>query len=66
MYHRLFDTFTSRARVYTKAASEMLVQQRLNTMKELIQEYKLSVNLVLVVSNQKLADKMTCVPPKVA
>lgn len=62
MYSLLSDTFTSKAMACTEAASEMLVRRKLRIMKELVQEYKLSDGVMLVASDNDLADKMSCLP----
>lgn len=55
------DTLIGKARVHTKAASEMLIRRRLETVKRLVTEYDLSVDVTLVTSNCNLADRLTCV-----
>ena len=50
------DTLTGKARVRTKAASEMLIQWRLDTIIKLVKEYALSMNVSLVKSSQNKAD----------
>ena len=62
MYHWVSDTLTGRVQVRTKAASEMLIQRRLNTLKDLIEEYHLTMDVTLVPSTLNLADCLTCVP----
>lgn len=52
-----------KARLRINATSEMLVRRRLSTVKELVEQYK-SVDVMLVVSNQKLADKLTRAPQR--
>ena len=68
VYHWLSDTLTGRARVRTKTASEMLIRRRLNTLKDLVAEYHLTVDVTLVPSNlnlaDHLADRLTCVPQR--
>ena len=39
LYHWISDTLTRKARVRTKAASEMLIRRPLSTLKELVKEY---------------------------
>ena len=53
---------TGRAQVHTKAASEMLIWQQLNTLKDLFEEYHLTVDMTLVPSTLNLADHLTHVP----
>ena len=62
VYHRLSETLTGKARLKTKAASEMLAQRRLVMVKCLVDEYSLQVDITLVQSEQNLADKLTRVP----
>ncbi len=50
VYHWISDTLTGKARVRTKAASEMLIRRRLETIRKLVTEYNLSVDAVLVTS----------------
>lgn len=52
-----------KARLRINVTSEMLVRRRLSTVKDLVQQYK-SVDVMLVVSNKKLAYKMTRVPQR--
>ena len=40
------DTLTDKARVWTKAASEMLIRQWLDTIIKLVKEYALSMNVL--------------------
>ena len=56
MYH-------CKARVRTKAASEMLIRS-LSTIKKLAAEYELCMDVTLVTSNCNLADGLTRVPQK--
>ena len=64
IYHWISDTLTGKARVRTKAASEMLIRLRLETIRKLVMEYNLSVEVVLVTSNCNLADRLTRVPQR--
>ena len=64
VYHWISDTLTGKARVRTKAASEMLIRRRLETIRKLVTEYNLSVDAVLVTSNCNLADRLTRVPQR--
>ena len=58
------DTLTGKARVQTKATSEMLIRRRLDTIIKLVKEYVLSMNVSLVKSSQNKADRLTRVPPR--
>ena len=64
MYHWLVDTLTGKTRVRTKATSEMLLRQRLETIKSLVEVYGLSMDVALIPSIQNLADPMTQVPQR--
>ena len=50
---------TGRARLTTKAASEILIQRRLSTLTDSIGEYKLSMDVSLVKSSNNSADQLT-------
>jgi len=63
-YHWVSDTLTGRARVKTKASSEMLIRRRLGTLKSLIEVYKLELKVTLVTSGCNIADARTHVPQK--
>ena len=56
------DTLTGKARVQTKAASEMFIRWRLDTIIKLVKEYALSMNVSLVKSSQNKANQLTRVP----
>ena len=56
------DTLTGRARVNTKAASEMLVRRRLGTLRLLAKEYGLTIDVKLMKSCQNHADSLTRMP----
>ena len=58
------DTLTGKARVRTKAASEMLIRRRLDTIIKLVKEYALSMNVSSVKSRQNKADRLTRVPQR--
>ena len=48
----------------TKAACEMLIRRRLNTLKDLVEEYHLTMDVTLVPSTLNLADRLTRVPQR--
>ena len=56
VYKWISDTLTAKARVKTKAASEMLIRQRLDMIIKLVKEYALSMNVFFVKSSQNKAD----------
>ena len=64
VYHWLLNTLTGKTRVRTKATSEMLLRRRLETIKQLVEEYGLTIDVSLVPSNQNLADPLTRVPQR--
>jgi len=64
VYHWVSDALTGKARVKTKASSEMLIRRRLSMLKSLIEEYRLELKVSLVTSGCNLADTLTCVPQK--
>ena len=64
VYHWIWDTPAGKARARTKAASEMLIRRRLETIRKLVTEYNLSVDAVLVTSNCNLADSLIRVPQR--
>ena len=53
-----------KARVRTKAASEMLIRRRLSTLQELAAEYRLTIDVALVKSQVNRADPLTRVPQR--
>ena len=55
VYHWISDTLTGKVRVCNKAASELLIRRRLSTLKELVKEYVLTVDVTLVPSTQNIA-----------
>ena len=59
VYYWLEDTLTGKTRVRTKATSAMLLRRRLETIKSLVEEYGLSMDVALIPSIQNLADPMT-------
>ena len=58
------DTLTGKARVRTRAASEMLIRRRLDALASLINEDGLSVDVALVRSEHNRADSLTRVPQR--
>ena len=58
--HRwISDTLTGKARVNTRAAGKMLVRQQLGTLRSLVKEYGLNIDVKLVKSCQNRADSLT-------
>lgn len=64
VYHWVVDTLSGRARVRTKAASEMLIRRRLETIKSIMDEYELLIDVVFVLSAENKADALTRVPKR--
>ena len=63
--HRwISDTLTGKSRLKTKAAGEMLICRRLNTLKVICEEYNLDVPVHRVNSAVNRADTLTRVPRK--
>ena len=62
VYRWLTDALTGKARLKTKAASEMLIRRRLEVITQLREEYKVELSLELVPSKCNLADALTRVP----
>ena len=58
------DVLSGKARIRTKAASEMLIRRRLSTIKELVVGYELTVDVELVRSQANRADQLTRVPQR--
>ena len=58
----LTDTLTGKARVRTRAASELLIRRRVDALGSLVKEYGLSVDSVLVRSELNRADSLKRVP----
>ena len=56
VYHWILDTLIGKVHVRTKAASEMLIRRQLSTLKELVKEYALTVDVMLVPSTQNIVD----------
>ena len=62
VHHWVLDTLTGRTWVCTKATTEMFIRRRLNTQKKLVEEYELTVDVVLVLSNKNIVNQLTRVP----
>lgn len=61
MYHWLTKALTGKSQMNTKAVSEMLIRQGLDTLTSLVKEYNLLINVALIKSNQIRADVLTSV-----
>ena len=64
VYHWMSNMLTRNARICTKAVSEMLIRQSLDTFKSLVLEYDLTVSITLVASYCNPADQLTRVSHK--
>ena len=62
VYHCLLDTLMRKAQIHTKATNKTLLWWKLKIMKQLEEEYRLSIEVTLVLSSQNLADPMSRVP----
>ena len=62
VFHWISDAFSGKARLKTRASSEMLIRRRVNTVKDVVSEYELKVDIALVPSHANLADILTRVP----
>lgn len=58
------DSLSGKARLKTKAASEMLIRRRLGLLKDLVREYELQVDISFVPSGANPADRLTRVPQR--
>ncbi|XP_045105468.1 uncharacterized protein LOC123500980, partial [Portunus trituberculatus] len=64
VYHWLQDTLSGKARLKTKACSEMLIRRRLETFKAVTVEFNLHLEIKFVSSSMNRADELTRVPKK--
>ena len=64
VYHWLGDALSGKARLKTKAAGEMLIRRRLETIRCTVEEYNLDVSVHYVTSRENRADALTRVPQK--
>ena len=62
VYHWITDALSGRARLKTKAASEMLIRRRVSLLAALVTEYQLDVSVEYVASSCNKADDLTRVP----
>ena len=66
VHHWVSDTLTRRTWVHTKAATEMLIRRQLNTLKKLMKEYELTVDVVLSKLHVKCSTKLHVTFPTLA
>lgn len=64
VFHWLNDMLSGKARLKTKAASEMLIRRRLEIVRTIIQEYGLCIKVKFVSSLENRADCLTRVPKR--
>ena len=64
VYHWLTDVLSGASRLKTRAASEMLIRRRLATVKSIVNEYDLQLDVQFVPSADNRADALTRVPMK--
>ena len=62
VFHWVTDALTGKSKLKTKASNDMLIRRRLQTVTNIVDEYKLRVNIKLVPSESSLADALTRVP----
>ena len=62
VFYWVTDALTGKSRLRTKASNEMLIRRRLQTITNIVDEYKLRVDIKLVPSESNLADALTQVP----
>lgn len=56
------DAISGRARLRTKAHGEMLIRRRVSLIRQLVEEFQLSLTVTLVASRENRADSLTRVP----
>lgn len=59
VYHWLSDALAGKARLKTKSACEMLIRRRLGILKEIVNEYNLSVDISFVTCENNRVDALT-------
>ncbi|KAG0725027.1 hypothetical protein GWK47_039405 [Chionoecetes opilio] len=64
VYYWVKDTLSKKARVKTKASSEMLIRRCLETLRAIVEEYGLSLDIRFVSSAENKADALTRVPKR--
>ena len=62
VFHWVSDALSGKARLKTKASSEMLIRRRVALLVSLVTEYELDVRVEYVTSSCNLADTLTRVP----
>ena len=64
VYHWISNALSGKVRLKTKASSEMLIRRRVDTIKALVDEYGLILDIELVRSECNRADALTRVAQK--
>ena len=64
VYHWILNALSGKVRLKTKASSEMLIRRCVDTIKALVDEYGLTLDIELVRSECNRADALTCVSQK--
>ena len=64
VYHWISDALSGKARLRTKASSEMLIHRRVETLMALRNDYVLALDIKLVRSENNRADALTRVPQR--
>ena len=64
VYHWILNALSGKVRLKTKASSEMLIRRRVDTIKALVDEYGLALDIKLVRSECNRADVLTRVSQK--
>ena len=64
VHHWISDALSGRARLRTKAQSELLIRRRVGVVQQLVEELSLTVSVTLVRSCENRADALTRVPRK--
>ena len=59
VFHCVTDALTRKSRLNTKASNEMLIRRRLQTVMNIVDEYKLTVDIKLVPSESSLPDALS-------
>lgn len=64
VYHWVSDALSGKSRLKTKAASEMLIRRRLETILNIVKEYELNIRVHFTRSECNRADALTRVPKR--
>ena len=64
VYHWILNAFSGKVRLKTNASSEMLIRRRVDTIKALVDEHGLTLDIELVQAESNQADPLTRVSQK--